>query len=79
MVTTLDMIRSIVPPVLLIGGALDLDSRKGSAHELMLQLPSAERVEIPQAGHLCNLDNPRAYNSALQNFLDRHAASRSAH
>jgi pimeloyl-ACP methyl ester carboxylesterase len=79
LVTTLDMIRSIVPPVLLIGGALDLDSRKGSAHEFMLQLPSAERAEISHAGHLCNLDNPRAYNSALQNFLDRHAASRSAH
>jgi pimeloyl-ACP methyl ester carboxylesterase len=78
-VTTLDMIRSIAPPVLLIGGALDLDSRKGSAHELMLQLPSAERAEIPHAGHLCNLDNPGAYNSALQNFLDRHAASRSTH
>jgi pimeloyl-ACP methyl ester carboxylesterase len=78
-VTTLDMIRSIAPPVLLIGGALDLDSRKGPAHELMLQLPSAERAEIPHAGHLCNLDNPRAYNSALQSFLDRHAASRSAH
>jgi pimeloyl-ACP methyl ester carboxylesterase len=78
-VTTLDMIRSTAPPVLLIGGALDLDSRKGSAHELMLQLPSAERAEIPHAGHLCNLDNPSAYNSALQNFLDRHAASRSAH
>jgi pimeloyl-ACP methyl ester carboxylesterase len=77
--TTLDMIRSVAPPVLLIGGALDLDSRKGSAHELMLQLRSAERAEIPRAGHLCNLDNPRAYNSALQNFLDRHAASRSAH
>lgn len=78
-VPTLDMIRSIAAPVLLIGGALDLDSRKGAAHELMLQLPSAERAEIPHAGHVCNLDNPRAYNSAVQNFLDRHAASRAAH
>ena len=78
-VTTPDMIRSIASPVLLIGGALDPDSRKSSTHEIMLQLPSAERVEIPHAGHVCNLDNPRAYNSALQNFLDRHAASRSAH
>jgi pimeloyl-ACP methyl ester carboxylesterase len=78
-VTTLDMIRSIAQPVLLIGGVLDPDSRKGSTQELMLQLPSAERAEIPHAGHVCNLDNPRAYNSALQNFLDRHAASPPAH
>jgi len=78
-VTTLEMIQSIVSPVLVIGGALDLDSRKRFAHELMLQLPCAERAEIPNAGHVCNLDNPRAYNSTLQNFLDRHAASPSTH
>jgi pimeloyl-ACP methyl ester carboxylesterase len=48
-------------------------------HEFMLQLPSAERAEIPHAGHVCNLDNPSAYNSALQDFLDRHAVPRSAH
>jgi len=78
-VTTLQMIQSIVPPVLVIGGALDLDSRKRFADELMLELPRAERTEIPNAGHLCNLDNPRAYNSAVRDFLDRHAAAQTNH
>jgi pimeloyl-ACP methyl ester carboxylesterase len=79
LVTNLQMIQSIAPPVLVIGGALDLDSRKRTAEELMLELRRAERIEIPGAGHLCNLDNPRAYNAALRNFLDRHAAVQTNH
>jgi pimeloyl-ACP methyl ester carboxylesterase len=77
--TTLQMIQSIESPILVIGGALDLDSRKRAAEELMLELPRAERTEIQGAGHLCNLDNQRAYSSALRNFLDRHAAAQPNH
>jgi 3-oxoadipate enol-lactonase len=61
-------------PVLLIGGEFDLGSRKNAADELASKLPQAERVRIPDAGHLCNLDNPAAYNSALKEFFTRHAA-----
>jgi 3-oxoadipate enol-lactonase len=61
-------------PALVMNGEFDLDSRKQSARQLALQLPQAEWVEIPDAGHLCNLDNPRAYNDALKRFLLRHAS-----
>jgi len=64
---------SLDRPVLVINGELDLESRKRFARELALRLPQAERVEIPAAGHLSNLDNPRAYNDALGRFLERHA------
>ena len=60
-------------PVLLIGGELDLDSRKTAAAELASQFPQAERVQIPGAGHLCNLDDPAAYNAAIKEFLGRYA------
>jgi 3-oxoadipate enol-lactonase len=60
-------------PVLLIGGEFDLDSRKTAASELASQFPQAERVQIPGAGHLCNLDDPAAYNAAIRKFLGRHA------
>jgi pimeloyl-ACP methyl ester carboxylesterase len=60
-------------PALVLNGEFDLDSRKQSARQLALQLPHAEWVEIPDAGHLCNLDNPRAYNDVLKRFLERHA------
>jgi len=78
-VTTLPMIQSIVPPVLVIGGALDIDSRRQFADELVRELPRAARAEIPGAGHLCNLDNPLAYTSALQNFFELHAIAPAHH
>jgi len=78
-VTTLPMIQSIVPPVLVIGGALDIDSRRQFADELVRELPRAARAEIPGAGHLCNLDNPLAYTSALQNFFELHTIAPAHH
>jgi pimeloyl-ACP methyl ester carboxylesterase len=66
-------------PVLLIGGEFDLDSRKTAADELAAQLPQARRVQIPGAGHLCNLDNPAAYNAAIEEFFARHAIPPHAH
>jgi 3-oxoadipate enol-lactonase len=60
-------------PVLVLTGELDLESGKASADALASQAPRAERVQIPGAGHLCNLDNPTAYNAAIAGFLTRHA------
>jgi pimeloyl-ACP methyl ester carboxylesterase len=62
---------SVGRPVLVMNGEFDLESRKRFARQIAL-LPRVEYVEIPQAGHLCNLDNPRAYNEALRRFLKRH-------
>ena len=77
--TTAEMIRSIAPPVLVIGGALDIDSRRRIALELVRELPRAQRAEIPDAGHLSNLDNPQAYTSALRRFLGQHAIAQNHH
>ena len=55
-------------PVLLLNGDRDLVGRRRFAGRLASELPRAEHVEIPEAGHLCNLDNPRAYNEALKRF-----------
>jgi 3-oxoadipate enol-lactonase len=64
---------SLDRPILVINGELDLESRKRFARQPALRLPRAECVEIAGAGHLSNLDNPRAYNDALGQFLQRHA------
>lgn len=69
---TRQMIESIRAPVLLIGGALDLDSRQRFADRLMPQFLNVQRAHIPDAGHLCSLDNPAAYTATLRQFLDRH-------
>jgi pimeloyl-ACP methyl ester carboxylesterase len=66
-------------PALIMNGEFDLDSRKRCAEHLALQLAQVERVGIPGAGHLCNLDNPRAYNESLKGFLKRHEISSTGH
>ena len=60
-------------PVLVINGEFELESRKGFAKWLQAQHRQVDTVEIPAAGHLCNLDNPQAYNAALRRFLEQHA------
>jgi pimeloyl-ACP methyl ester carboxylesterase len=59
-------------PVLLLNGEYDLEGRRCFAKQLASQLPLAEHIDIPEAGHLCNLDNPRAYNEALKRFFENH-------
>jgi pimeloyl-ACP methyl ester carboxylesterase len=77
--TPAQLIASISIPVLLIGGEFDLESRKRFAEDLKLQLPQAERALVPGSGHLCNLDNPLAYNSAVRDFLARHVIEPQLH
>jgi 3-oxoadipate enol-lactonase len=70
---------SIRAPVLIIAGEFDLESRKASADELALSLSRAVRVQIPAAGHLCNLDNPASYNAVIRDFLLQHAIQPTPH
>jgi 3-oxoadipate enol-lactonase len=61
-------------PMLIITGDQDLPSRTLAANYLAKQSSRAERAMIPAAGHLSNLDNPKAYNAVLRAFLERCAA-----
>ena len=58
-------------PVLVVNGQFDTRARLQAGERLRQSLPLAERVLIPDAGHLPNLDNPVAYNEAIQTFLRR--------
>lgn len=64
---------SIKTPALVVAGALDTPWRKRAADALADTLPNATRVEIAGGGHLCNLEQPQAFNSALRQFLARAA------
>jgi pimeloyl-ACP methyl ester carboxylesterase len=65
-------------PILIINGEHDTSARLDAGAELARALPSAELALIPSAGHLANLDNPGAYNQALDQFLAKsHRAHRS--
>jgi len=61
----------LLRPVLVVNGELDTPIRRRAGESLARALPLGERVVVPGAGHLPNLDAPRAYNDALQAFLER--------
>jgi len=63
-------------PILIINGEHDTSARIDAGTELAHALPNAQLALIPAAGHLSNLDNPGAYNQALDQFL---ATSHRAH
>ena len=54
-----------------MNGEFDTLIRRRAGEALARALPLAERVVVRDAGHLPNLDAPRAYNDALQLFLER--------
>jgi pimeloyl-ACP methyl ester carboxylesterase len=60
-------------PALVVNGESDTPTRLRAGEALARALPLAERVVVPGAGHLPNLDAPRAYNDAIQAFLQRQA------
>ena len=61
---------SVGNPVLYICGAND----KGAPPEVMRAMakatPGAAYVEIPNAGHVPNINRPQAFNAAIADFLD---------
>ena len=59
-------------PTLILSGEHDLPTRQQSAQWLSEQLPGSIHAQIPNAGHLCGLDNPDHYNQVVNNFLLRH-------
>ncbi|MGQ0428372.1 MAG: alpha/beta fold hydrolase [Gammaproteobacteria bacterium] len=60
-------------PVLVVNGGLDTRPRRLAGDRLCRALTQAERALVPGAGHLANLDDPRAYNDVIRSFLRRQA------
>jgi 3-oxoadipate enol-lactonase len=56
-------------PVLVIAGENDAIIKPEESRRVADAIPSARFVEIPDSGHLSNLENPDAFNDALLNFL----------
>ena len=62
-----------VPTFVLVGGD-DVDYH-GSTDYMASKIPGAQKVVIPNAGHAANLDQPEAFNVALEGFLKGLSAS----
>jgi pimeloyl-ACP methyl ester carboxylesterase len=66
----MDRLGEIRVPALIIIGEKD-DQYLRAADVLEARIPNAERVTIAGAGHIANLDDPAAFDSAVVDFLGR--------
>jgi 3-oxoadipate enol-lactonase len=63
---------NIKVPTLVIAGADDRLTPPDVARELASEIPGAELVIVPDAGHLVNIEQPEPFNAALLAFLGKH-------
>ena len=57
-------------PVLVLVGREDLVTTVEESRKMADAIPGARYEEIPDAGHLSNLENPEAFNRAVHRFLE---------
>ncbi|MEM9555477.1 MAG: alpha/beta fold hydrolase [Acidobacteriota bacterium] len=69
-----EQLPGIQVPALVLVGTEDLALPPRYSEELARALPRAELVTVPQAGHLAALEQPEVVTTALEDFLERHAA-----
>ena len=61
-------------PTLVMVGERDIATPPFRARRIAAGVPGADLVLIPDAGHLCTVEEPDAVNAALERFLARHSA-----
>jgi pimeloyl-ACP methyl ester carboxylesterase len=64
-----DILSRFGGPVLVVVGAEDTLTPPEKARAMASLVTHSTLVEIPRAGHLCNLEAPEAFNEALARFL----------
>jgi len=68
-----DVLPHIKVPTLLVYGDRDVRAPLPVAKDLHAAITGSTLVVLPDAGHLCNIEAPEAFNRAVGNFLrDRH-------
>jgi len=65
-------LKKITAPTLVMVGELDILKGRQYAEILAREIPGAELILIPQAGHALCLEKPAAFNSALLGFVLKH-------
>jgi pimeloyl-ACP methyl ester carboxylesterase len=68
-----DVLAHIEVPTLLLYGDTDVRAPLTVAEDLHAAISGSTLVVLPDAGHLCNIEAPEEFNSAVRDFLgDRH-------
>src|SRR5262249_34228404 len=63
------MLHRIQCPAMVVAGENDAIIRVEDAQSVAEGISGAQFVKVPNSGHLSNLENPQAFNSALLGFL----------
>jgi pimeloyl-ACP methyl ester carboxylesterase len=66
---SLSTLAAFEKPALILHGAEDQLMPVSEAEEMHATLPNARLEVIPDAGHLLNLEQPHAFNTAVRSFL----------
>ncbi len=64
-------LKAVTVPTLIVVGEEDTITPVAEAQKLAEAVSNAELVIVPRAGHLANLEQPKAFNAAFSNFLSR--------
>jgi pimeloyl-ACP methyl ester carboxylesterase len=73
-----DALSRIDVPTLLIYGAQDIRAPLPVAEDLHTAIPGSTLVVLPDAGHVCNIEAPEAFNQAVRRFLHDSVRARPA-
>ncbi len=66
---SIEQLHKIKQPTLVITGALDLPDFQDIAGILSNRIPNAKKMEIQNAGHMCNMENPVLFNKIVGEFM----------
>jgi pimeloyl-ACP methyl ester carboxylesterase len=64
-----DLLSSISCPTLVVVGEQDVLTPPAVAHEYAAKIPGSQFATIPDAGHLSNLEQPKAFHTVVRDFL----------
>jgi 3-oxoadipate enol-lactonase len=64
-----ELLSTITAPTLILVGEQDVPTPAEESHYMAERIPGSSLVTIPEAGHLSNIEQPAAFNQALQDFL----------
>lgn len=65
-----ERLKELKVPLLVIVGEHDEPYSLAAADHMVAHIPTARKVIMNDAAHLCNLDHPRAFQGIVRGFLD---------
>jgi 3-oxoadipate enol-lactonase len=69
-------LKEIKVPTLIIIGDRDVDDTTDIADQLMRGIKGAQKIQLENAGHMVNMEQPAEFNRVVLDFLEEHTPER---